>query len=385
MTFQPDAGAEADREGSGQPADWSARAGAFSIDVLFGLAALVCLGLLGWSAPQGGWLWWICTLAAAAVLLAVALNRMLLPVITGWSVGRRVFAIAVVERDGSPVGPWRLLLRDAAHLLDTLPVFLGWLLPLLDPRRRTFADIVARTEVREVPAGSLTPPSTNSVAGAGQRDLRIPPTAVVAGAAAVAAVAALVGYAGIYRQQSGAERTRAQISIEGPKIVTDMLSYTAKSVAEDFAHDQELVTDAYRPQLSEQQDTVRKNGPVDNEYWSTNSAVLSAEPDRAAMLLLLQGQRGTAPKQRLITASVRVNFVRAGSGQWKIDDLTVLGPAKPQAPPAAPATPTAEPKPGKSTSGSPAKPPAKSTAQAPAPAPTKAPVKPSAAPTGPGR
>ncbi len=58
-------------------------------------------------------------------------------------------------------------------------------------------------------------------------------------------------------------------------------------LGDDFARAQTLVTDAYRPQLVAQQNAVRKAGPVDNDYWSTNSAVLSNTADHAAMLILL--------------------------------------------------------------------------------------------------
>lgn len=317
------------------PASWADRAGAFCIDVMFGLAAAAVLLLVGWSAPLGGWLWWLCVVVAAALLLAIAVNRLVLPVLTGWSVGRGVFGIAVLDRDGDRPGPWRLLLRDLAHLLDTVPLLLGWAWPLLDSRGRTFADIVTRTEVRREPDSHT--------------DLRKVAIAVVAGAAGLAALAAAIGYFGIYRQQTAEERARAQISAEGPKIVADMLSYSAKTIDEDFARDQTLVTDAYRQQLTDEQNAVRKTGPVDNEYWARNSAVLSASADHAAMLLLLQGQRGTESRQRLITASVRVDFVKSGSGQWQIDNLTVLRPAQsPPAPaPPAPSKTSAPPTPSK--------------------------------------
>lgn len=345
----------------GPPADWAARAGAFCIDVFFGLSATACLLMVGWSANQGGWLWWVCTVAGAAVFLAVALNRLLLPAVTGWSVGRSIFGIVVVDRDGARVGPWRLLVRDVAHLADTVPLFLGWLWPLVDARGRTFADVIARTEVRSDVRSQV--------------DHRTRAIAVVSVAAVLAGLAATVGYLGIYRPDAAAAQARDEIALTGPKIVTDMLSYKAATVADDFAHDQTLVTDAYRPELSEQQDAVRKAGPVDNEYWATNSAVLSADPDRAAMVLLLQGQRGTAPKQRLITASVRVEFAKSRSGQWQVNSLTVLGPAKPTAPESPPAKPDGKPgakpdaKPGAKPDASPgAKPPAKPPANQPAPA-----------------
>lgn len=310
-------------------AEWTSRAVAFTIDVLFGAAVIACLLLLGWSAPQGGWLWWVSLIAAAAVLLAVAVNRLLLPAATGWSLGRSLVGIRVVHPDGTPPGPWLLLLRDAAHLLDTAPLLLGWLWPLIDGRGRTFADVLARTEVRYV-EGAVP-------------DRRRQVVIAVASAAGLATVAAGIGYLIVYRDQIAAAKTREAIAVEGPKLVADMLSYSAKSVQEDFAHDQTLVSDSYRPELTKQQESVRRM-PVDNQYWVTNSAVLSASADRATMLLLLQGQRGTAPGQRFITASVRADYVKSGDG-WLIDNLTVLTPPKdpaddaPAPAPAAPSSP----------------------------------------------
>lgn len=301
----------------GRPAGWWARAGAFGIDVLLGAAVAAGLLLVGWSAA--GWLRWACLVAAAVVIIAVAVNRVVLPALTGWSLGRAVFGIAVVDRDGEPVAPWRLLLRDLAHVLDTLPLFLGWLWPLIDRRGRTFADILAGTQVREVDGP--------------RPDRRRLAAAVIAGAAALSMLAAALGYAFVYRGQRAVERAREQIAVEGPKIVTDMLSYKKQTIADDFARAQSLVTDGYRPELAKQQDAVR-NAPVDNDYWVSNSAVLSATADRAVMLLLLQGQRGAEPNQRFVTASVRVDFEK--SDRWKLSNLAVLSAPKPAAEPTKP-------------------------------------------------
>ena len=93
--------------------------------------------------------WWLCVSVGGLAILLMLVNRLLLPTITGWSLGRALFGIAVVRRDGEATGPWGLLLRDLAHLLDTASV-VGWLWPLWDSRRRTFADMLLRTEVRRV-------------------------------------------------------------------------------------------------------------------------------------------------------------------------------------------------------------------------------------------
>jgi hypothetical protein len=67
---------------------------------------------------------------------------------TGCTVGKQVVGIRLVGvRTGSPVGAGPSFLRQLAHLLDSLPCYLGWLWPLWDPRCQTFADKVMDTVV----------------------------------------------------------------------------------------------------------------------------------------------------------------------------------------------------------------------------------------------
>ena len=295
---------------AGPAASWAARAGAFTIDVIFGMG-VVATALLVWlSAPPQGWLWWLTLVTGGAALMAVLVNRLLLPAATGWSFGRSVFGIAVVSQAGDAVSPWRLLLRDVAHVLDTAPLFLGWLWPLVDSRGRTFADFLVRTEVHLIEGD--------------RPDWRTRVFTAIAAAAGLATVTAGVGYLGVYRQELAVAQAREQIAVQGPKIVADMLTYQAANLQDDFARAQSLVTDGYRPTWTAQQDAIRKAGAVDNDYWVTNSAVLESTKNRATMLLLLQGQRGIAGNQRFISASVRVAFEKASSGDWRVSDLTVL-------------------------------------------------------------
>ena len=291
-------------------ASWAARAGAFTIDVIFGLGVVATALLVCLSAPAQGWLWWLTLVTGGAALMAVLVNRLLLPAATGWSFGRSVFGIAVVSRAGDAVSPWRLLLRDLAHLLDTAPLFLGWLWPLVDSRGRTFADILVRTEVHRIEGD--------------RPDWRKRVFIAIAAAGGLATVTAGVGYLGVYRQELAVAQAREQIAVQGPKIVADMLTYRAANLQDDFARAQSLVTDGYRPTWTAQQDAIRKAGAVDNDYWVTNSAVLDSTKNRATMLLLLQGQRGAKGNQRFISASVRVGFEKASSGDWRVSDLTVL-------------------------------------------------------------
>jgi Mce-associated membrane protein len=296
-------------------ASWLARAGAFSIDMLLGDAAIVTMALLTLSAPRRGWLWWTFTGAAVLVVVLVAVNRLLLPTITGWSLGRALFGIAVRKRDGSPVGLARLVGRDLAHLLDTAALFVGWLWPLWDRRRRTFADLLLRTEVLKV-----DPP---------QRDVRRPVAVTLIAATLLCAAGVGLSYLVVYRHDRAVEAARTQVASEGPRVVEQMLSYDVDTLQQDFSHAQSLTTDAYRPQLIAQQQAVQRAGATKNEYWAVSSAVLSATPEHAAMLLAMQGQRGSDPKDlKFITATVRVDFDKSRDGQWRVANLTVL--KKPQ-------------------------------------------------------
>ncbi|MGZ4564827.1 MAG: RDD family protein [Mycobacterium sp.] len=297
-------------------APWHLRADAFAVDVLPGTAVVTTMALACFTVPPGGVWWWLCIAVIGVVILLTLVNRLLLPTLTGWSVGRALFGIAVTRRTGEPIGPWGLLLRDLAHLLDTVSV-VGWLWPLWDSGRRTFADMLLRTEVRrresDEPAFGV----------------RRWTTVVVLGAAGVCLAGAAMSYAAVCAPDRATDQTRAQLDTQGPKIVAQMLTYDPKSLHDDFARALSLATGKYRTQLAAQQDMVQKGNPVINEYWVTDHAIQSAAPDRATMLMFMQGRRGAAPDERYISATVRVTFTKGGGGRWLVDDLTVLTKPKP--------------------------------------------------------
>ncbi len=292
-------------------ASWPARAGALCLDVLLGLGVLAVLVPVALTAPERGWLWWVYMATAAVIVLLMLANRWLLPATNGWSLGRALVGIRVVRGDGGEVGFGRLLARDLAHLLDTAALFVGWLWPLWDSRNRTFADLLLRTEVRRV-----DPPV---------RDMRRFAAKVLAIAVVVCAALVALNYLVVYRHERAVDQARQEIANEGPRIVEQLLTYNVDSLKDDFNRAQSLATDSYRPQLVAQQDAVQKAGATSNEYWAVSSAVLSAEPERAAMLLAMQGQRGTNPQDlRFITATVRVDFDKSSDGKWRVASLSVL-------------------------------------------------------------
>lgn len=299
-------------------APWYSRVRAFAVDVLPGLAVIVTMALVLRTVPAHGAWWWLAISVLGIVTLLVLVNRLLLPVITGWSLGRAQVDIAVTRRTGDAPGPWTLLLRDVAHLLDTVSI-VGWLWPLWDSRRRTFADMLARTEVRPLEPGTAPP-----------AHIRRWTTGAVSSAVALCLAGAAISFFVVYSTDRATDQTRAQIATQGPKIVAQMLTYDPKSLHDDFTRALSLATDKYRPQLAAQQDLVQKGHPVINEYWVTNSSIESAGPDRATMLLFMQGRRGIGPEQRYISATVRVNFAKGGGNSWRVDDLNVL--TKPKQP-----------------------------------------------------
>lgn len=66
---------------------------------------------------------------------------------TGRSLGKSAAGIRLVrQQDGGTAGTGTALLRDVAHIADG-PLYLGFLWPLWDPERQTFADKMVSTVV----------------------------------------------------------------------------------------------------------------------------------------------------------------------------------------------------------------------------------------------
>lgn len=287
-------------------AGWRARALALVIDVAPGAGVATVTGFAAMISPEP-W-WWLWTGVCGLTLLAIAANRVILPAITGWSLGRGIVGLRVVHADGTPAGPGRLLLREAAHLADTVPLLLGWFWPLRDRRRRTFADLLTRTEVRP--------------ADPADRDLRRPLVVLLAAATLVCVAATATTFAVVYRQDRAVAQTRSEIARQGPKIVMDMLNYDPASIDEDFTRGLELTTEGYREQLAAGQQEARTK-PIRHAYLVPNSAVLDAAADQATLLVYLRGELGVAPEVWNSTATAVVRFAKRDH-RWLVDDLTIV-------------------------------------------------------------
>ena len=131
-------------------AHWGRRVGSFLIDSLVpGAAFGVIAGILVAIGDEN--LIIIGLGIAYLVLIGFALwNNGYRQGTTGQSIGKQVLGTKLVRaRDGQPVGFGMAVGRQFLHILDGMPLYIGYLWPLWDERRQTFADKVVDTVVVE--------------------------------------------------------------------------------------------------------------------------------------------------------------------------------------------------------------------------------------------
>ena len=132
----------------GQLAEWGTRVGATLIDGL-ALAAIYVVGLI-----LGLILGSISSALGAIVLILVYLAALVgglyfsyLTGETGQSPGKRILGIKVVnEATGQPIGGGNGIARYFIHILDGF-CLIGYLFPLWDAKKQTFADKIQTTVV----------------------------------------------------------------------------------------------------------------------------------------------------------------------------------------------------------------------------------------------
>lgn len=96
-----------------------------SVPIWAGIGAVAMLAALGWT----------------------IYNRWLTGGRTGQSLGKRILRLQLVgESTAEPIGPLDAFVRDLVHILDLVSV-VGFLWPIWDPKRRTFADMIVQTVV----------------------------------------------------------------------------------------------------------------------------------------------------------------------------------------------------------------------------------------------
>jgi uncharacterized RDD family membrane protein YckC len=133
-------------------ANWPQRVGAYLIDYLIAaipafLAVLLFSGTDPGETPSAGagvvaFLLYLVSLGIWIYNRAIQMGR------TGQSWGKQVLNLRLVRMaDGQPMGGGMCFVRDLAHILDAIPCYIGFLFPLWDARRQTFADKVMSTVV----------------------------------------------------------------------------------------------------------------------------------------------------------------------------------------------------------------------------------------------
>ncbi|MEU3622318.1 hypothetical protein BS329_33820 [Amycolatopsis coloradensis] len=138
-------------------AHWGLRAGAALID--FG--PIVVLPIIGSIISATGSYTVGMIIAGLGYLAGLGwtiYNRWMQMGTTGQSLGKKVLKIKLVrEADGQPIGPLMAFVRDLCHNLDGWVCGLGYLWPLWDQKKQTFADKILSTVV--VPAAAAAPAS----------------------------------------------------------------------------------------------------------------------------------------------------------------------------------------------------------------------------------
>src|SRR6266540_6091003 len=113
-------------------ANWPQRVGAFLIDYLaivvpIGIAIAIVSGGRNDSSGPG-------LIAGLLYLVATGLwiyNRWILAGRTGQSWGKQALGLKLLRMDnGQPIGGGMAFVRDIAHILDSLPCYLGYLWPI---------------------------------------------------------------------------------------------------------------------------------------------------------------------------------------------------------------------------------------------------------------
>ena len=77
---------------------------------------------------------------------------------TGQSIGKSVMKFKVIsEKTGQPIGFGLSIVRQIAHVVDTLVCYIGWLFPLWDAKRQTLADKIMSTICVPAEQAALNP------------------------------------------------------------------------------------------------------------------------------------------------------------------------------------------------------------------------------------
>lgn len=144
--------------GAGMPplAHWGHRVGAYLLDMLIILGPMYALGLIDLANSDDPATAGPGPFFAIGLVYAIGMGffQLYKEGTTGQTTGKKVLGISLHrEADGSMLGFGRAFVRKLAHALDSFACYLGWLWPLWDEKKQTFADKVCSTVVIKVNKG----------------------------------------------------------------------------------------------------------------------------------------------------------------------------------------------------------------------------------------
>ncbi|MEU3975977.1 MULTISPECIES: RDD family protein [Streptomyces] len=134
--------------GSGMPqlAHWGLRAGGLIIDgLVIGLPYGILVGIGGAMGDAAGG---IIVLLGVLLMIGLVIWQLYQEGTTGQTIGKKAVGIRLLrEADGRPLGFGMAFVRRLAHFLDSIACYIGWLWPLWDEKKQTFADKVCSSVV----------------------------------------------------------------------------------------------------------------------------------------------------------------------------------------------------------------------------------------------
>lgn len=135
-------------------AGWGSRVGAVIVDALPTIVVFVLAAtLFGTSETSDGGFSLQLSGGGALIYFVFAIgwfiyNVGMLQGRTGQSVGKKVLGIRLARAGSTePIGLGLSIGRQFVHILDALPCYLGFLWPIWDGEKRTFADMILTTRV----------------------------------------------------------------------------------------------------------------------------------------------------------------------------------------------------------------------------------------------
>lgn len=166
---QPGYGAQPGHGAHGEYAHWGSRVAAYLIDTLIGFAIAAVPIIIGIVILSQGTVtenaageivdsdinplaFVFIAIGALANFAFLIWNYFLKQGKTGYTIGKGIIGIKLIgESTGQPIGALMAFVRQLAHFLDSLLCYIGYLWPLWDDKRQTFADKILSTVVVRQP------------------------------------------------------------------------------------------------------------------------------------------------------------------------------------------------------------------------------------------